>query len=185
MLTRTAARACAVECNVLLRFFCLVSVFCRHIYIIDVLLAWPVLGVGQAQRGAKPRARGGVGWGGWGGHARACTSVLGFVVRSTVGNAAMNVDLLKQPSNPCGCHRVDIVLLVPWNQTTGRRELVPRISEIQWINDASACFLAVSLQREHMTIVPLIFTASPGDYHRCRRVFGLAYHWQQQRNRTS
>lgn len=149
----------------------------------------PCSALGKRSAGQSHACAGGVGGGGGGGgggrHARACTSVLGFVVRSTVGNAAMNVDLLKQPSNPCGCHRVDIVLLVPWNQTTRRQELVPRISEIQWINDASACFLAVSLQREHMTIVPLIFTASFGDYHRCRRVFGLAYHWQQQRNCTS
>lgn len=33
--------------------------------------------------------------------------------------------------------RVDIVLLMPWNETAGRREVVPRINELGWINDAS------------------------------------------------
>ena len=27
---------------------------------------------------------------------------------------------------------------MPWNETSGRREVVPRISELGWINDASA-----------------------------------------------
>ena len=52
----------------------------------------------------------------------------------------------------CECYRVDIVLLMPWNESAKRRELVPRISELGWINDASASFWVVLLRREHAAI---------------------------------